>query len=315
MLPVTIAHAALLVRPSPTRSSAEGSSLLFVLWAIMLTSFAVIGLISNLSRGMDESIDAEKEFRARLLLQSARVVASHPAIESGEPLLRQQVSSVSSYEITLTTEGIYLAINQLAASAPQREFARRLFEKWGMDGKSAEALVDSIADWIDADDQPRPNGAERDYYLRLGNPHFPFNQPLTDIDDLTFVRGFEELDHLRPDWRDYFTIYGDGTIDIHRAAPELLEVLFNVTRSEISRFISARNGPDGLPDTLDDRRFTTLEEMRGFLDVPPSNYAAVSKLLTLNHPIKRTDCIAWAGGLKRRLTIIKGPGVDILREE
>jgi hypothetical protein len=286
-----------------------------VLWAIMLTSFAVIGLISHLERGLDESIDAEKEFRARLLLQSARVVAAHPAIESGDPLLQQKVSSVSSYEISLTTEGIYLAINQLSTSAPQRQFARRLFEKWGMDGKAAETLIDSIADWIDADDQPRPNGAERDFYARLGNPHFPFNQPLTDIDDLSFVRGFEELDNLRPDWRDYFTVYGDGTIDVHRAASEMLEALFDVTPSEISRFISARNGPDGLPDTIDDRRFTTLDEVRACLDVPPSNYAAVSKLLTLNHPIKRTDCVAWAGGLKRRLTIIKGPGVDILREE
>jgi len=281
----------------------------------MLTSFAVIGLISHLERGLDESIDAEKEFRARLLLQSARVVAAHPAIESGDPLLRQRVSSVSSYEISLTTEGIYLAINQLATSAPQRQFALRLFEKWGMDTKSAETLVDSIADSLDADDQPRPNGAERDYYMRLGNPHFPFNQPLSDIDDLTFVRGFEELDQLKPDWRDYFTIYGDGTIDVHRAAPEMLEVLFDVTKSEISRFISARDGPDGLPDTIDDRRFTALEEVRGLLDVPPSNYAAAARLLTLDHPIKRTDCVAWAGGLKRRLTVIKGPSVDILREE
>ena len=56
------------------RSRPGGSSLLLVLWAIMLMSFAVIGLISHLSRGLDESIYAEKEFRARLLLQSARTL-------------------------------------------------------------------------------------------------------------------------------------------------------------------------------------------------------------------------------------------------
>jgi general secretion pathway protein K len=298
-----------------SRTIRRGSSLLFVLWAIMLTSFAVVGLVSHLSRGVDESIHAEKQFRARLLLQSARTVAAHPDIEWGDPLLRQRVSSSTSYEVTITTEGVYLAVNQLAASAVQRQFARRLFEKWGMDTRHAEALTDSIADWIDPDDRPRTHGAERDYYLPLGSPMFPFNAPFRDIDDLLLVRGFEELDHLRPDWRRFFTVYGDGTIDIHRTSAELLEVLFDVTRTEISRFISARLGPDGLPDTIDDRRFTSLAEVRAFLDVPQPNYAAVSALLTLEHPIKRTECIAWAGDLRRRLTIIKGPGVDFIEEE
>jgi hypothetical protein len=59
----------------------RGSSLLLVLWAIMLMSFAVIGLVAHLSRGLDESLHAEKEFRARLLLQSARTLAAHPEIE------------------------------------------------------------------------------------------------------------------------------------------------------------------------------------------------------------------------------------------
>src|SRR4029450_10777021 len=61
----------------------DGSSLLLVLWAIMLMSFAVIGLVAHLSRGLDESIRAEKEFRARLLLQSARTLAAQPEVGGG----------------------------------------------------------------------------------------------------------------------------------------------------------------------------------------------------------------------------------------
>src|ERR1051325_1574837 len=92
----------------------SGSSLLLVLWAIMLMSFAVIGLVTHLSRGLDESLRAEKEFRARLLLQSARTLASHPDIEWGDSLLHQRVSSSTSYEIILGTEGMRVAINQIA---------------------------------------------------------------------------------------------------------------------------------------------------------------------------------------------------------
>ena len=51
------------------------------------------------------------------------------------------------------------------------------------------------------------------------------------------------------------------------------------------------------------------------LDVPQLNYTAVSALLTLDHPVKRTECLARAGSLERRLTIISGPGVSVIREE
>ena len=147
-----------------------------MLWAILLMSLAVFGLIAHLSRGMDESIYAEKEFRARLLIQSARTISTHPDIEWGDPLLHQRVSSVSSYEVVITTEGSKLAINQIATNPVQRQFARRLFEKWGMESRMAETLSDSLADWIDADGQPRPYGAEREYYVPFGHRNFPFSQ-------------------------------------------------------------------------------------------------------------------------------------------
>ena len=293
----------------------RGSSLLLVLWAIMLMSFSIIGLVNHLSRGLDESIYAEKEFRARLLLQSARVLAAHPSIERGDPLLRQWISPVASYEIALTTEGTHLAINQLAASGTQRRFAQRLFEKWGLDARQAQTLTDSITDWIDPNDRPRPQGAERDFYLPLGRPDFPYNRPFDNIDDLLLVRGFEDLDRLRPDWRHFFTLFGDGTIDLHMASSEMLAVLFDVTPSEVSRFISARLGPDGLPETMDDPHFGSLPAVRSLLDVPQDNYTAVSALLTLDHPIKRTECLARAGKLERRLTIISGPGLFLIKEE
>jgi hypothetical protein len=281
----------------------------------MLMSFAVIGLVEHLSRGLDESIHAEKQFRARLLLQSARVLAGHPALQRGDPLLRQRISHVASYDITLTTEGTCLAVNQLGASRLQRRFAARLFEARGLDASQARTLADSIGDWIDADGKPHPQGAERDFYLALGRPDFPHNRPFANIDDLLLVRDFTNLERLWPDWRRSFTLLGDGTIDLHLAPAEILAALFDVTPSEIGRFIQARTGPDALPDTDDDTVFTSLKQVRTVLDVPQENYRAVESLLTLNHPIKRTECLATAGGLERRLTVISGPGLFLIREE
>ena len=293
----------------------RGSSLLLVLWAIMLMAFSVIGLVNHLSRGLDESIYAEKDFRARLLLQSARVLAAHPAITRGDPLLSQSVTATTSYRINLTTEGIRLAVNETGSSRVQRAFAQRLFEKWGLDVRAARSLADSIADWIDANDKPRTQGAERETYLALGRPDHPFNRPFDNLDDLLLVRGFSEVERLRPDWRDSFTLYGDGTIDLQMSSPELLAVLFDVTPAEVSRFIQARLGPDGLVDTIDDPIFKSLPEVRRLLDVPQENYTAVAGLLTLDHPVKRTECTARAGSPERRLTILAGPGLYLIKEE
>ncbi|MGI8604861.1 MAG: general secretion pathway protein GspK [Verrucomicrobiales bacterium] len=281
----------------------------------MLMSFAVIGLVNHLSRGLDESLETEKRFRAHLLLESAYTLATHPDIDRGDPLLRQAVSSNSSYEVTLSTEGVRLAINELGTSPVQRRFAQRLFEKWRLDTLQAQTLSESIADWIDTDDRPRPHGAEKDHYTARGQLDFPFNRPFQNIGDLMLVRGADELSRRRPNWRDFFTLYGDGTIDMRLASGEMLEALFDVSPAEVGRFVRARVGSDGLPDTEDDWRFASLPEVRRLLDVPETNYQAVVALLTLRHPIQRIECLAHAGRMERRLTVLSGSGLKLVHEE
>ena len=281
----------------------------------MLMSFAVIGLVNHLSHGLDESLEAEKSFRAHLLLESARALSTHPDLKRGDPLLRQAVSASSSYEVTLSSEGTRIAINQLGTSPVQRKVAQRLFEKWGLDAQQSQTITESIADWIDPNDRPRPLGAERDFYAAQEHEDFPFNRPFQNLDDVLLVRGTAELDRRRPNWRDSFTLYGDGTIDLPLVSGEMLEVLFDVSPSEVGRFVRARLGPDGRPDTEDDPTFATLPAVRRLLDVPEPNYAAVLSILTLQHPIKHVDCLARVGRLERRLTVLSGPGVMLVREE
>jgi type II secretory pathway component PulK len=281
----------------------------------MLMSLAVLGLVDNLSRGLDESVEAEKDFRARLLLQSARTLAEHPAISRGDPLLRRQVTSATSFEVKHTTEGTRLAINTLGESRAQRDFAQRLFEHWGLTSADARSLADAIADWVDPNDRPRRQGAERDYYAALGRHDFPYDRPFDTLNDVLLVRGAEEMDRRQPAWRDFMTLYGDGTIDLHLASGEMLASLFDVTPSEVGRFLRARLGPDGVADTRDDPSYTTLAQVRSLLDVPELNWRAVGGLPTLNHPVRRTECLARAGRHERRLTLINGPGVNLVIEE
>ncbi len=52
-----------------------------------------------------------------------------------------------------------------------------------------DTIADAILDWIDADDEQRENGAERDYYATLSPPYAPRNGPLGSIEELLLVRG------------------------------------------------------------------------------------------------------------------------------
>lgn len=52
-----------------------------------------------------------------------------------------------------------------------------------------EDIADSILDFVDADDEAREYGCERDYYNQLPTPYSPVNGPLQSIEQLLLVRG------------------------------------------------------------------------------------------------------------------------------
>lgn len=49
--------------------------------------------------------------------------------------------------------------------------------------------ADAILDWLDEDDEPRPMGAEEEYYATLPTPYAPRNGPIDTVEELLLVRG------------------------------------------------------------------------------------------------------------------------------
>lgn len=50
-------------------------------------------------------------------------------------------------------------------------------------------IADSILDWLDEDEEPRPYGAEQEYYSVLPTPYEPKNGPIDSVEELLLVRG------------------------------------------------------------------------------------------------------------------------------
>ncbi len=50
-------------------------------------------------------------------------------------------------------------------------------------------VADAILDWLDDDDEARPNGAELEFYSTLPTPYAPKNGPIDSVEELLLVRG------------------------------------------------------------------------------------------------------------------------------
>src|SRR5688572_19141513 len=97
------------------------------------------------------------------------------------------------------------------------ESATRLVEAAGLGiGERARIAADSLLDWTDDDEEPRPSGAENEYYRPRGIR--PRNGPLESIDELALVRGFDPATVDR--MRSYVTVnFGIGGFDARFAQP------------------------------------------------------------------------------------------------
>ncbi|CAN5227895.1 hypothetical protein BH23VER1_BH23VER1_06710 [soil metagenome] len=294
-------------KPLKRGASARGSSLLLVIWATMMMSLAVMGLVEFLDRGLDRDIEAAKRFQARMLAESALVLARHPAVPAGDPLLMQQVSAHASYHARTTSEGAKIAINLLGISEAHREILRRHLENEGLEPEASRALVESLADWIDGDAEPRDYGAEAEVYRGLGWPEYPLNRPFRTLDELLLVRGMATVDHRFPAWRDWFTLYTttttddddaepEGPIDVNEADPWLVRAVFDVTEDLARGLATFRFGRDGLAGTEDDLRFESLDEVFELLALDDDARTRWAPILTLDHPVKRHTSRARVGG-------------------
>ncbi len=121
-------------------------------------------------------------------------------------------------------EGGKLNINSLIMldkTGQMLYYALMKLEPLGM----TEDLADSIVDWVDADDDARPAGAESSYYQSMSSPYKAKNGPLNSLDELLLVKGMSptllyggdtnrngvqdegEVDDTRG-LADYLTVYG-----------------------------------------------------------------------------------------------------------
>jgi type II secretory pathway component PulK len=102
------------------------------------------------------------------------------------PLGVDEGQQTPGYRYGVTDEAGKLNLNTLVALDPTGKVAHDMLI---LLPNMTEEIADAIIDWIDADENPRPNGAESDYYSGLSPSYQCKNGPLDSLEELLFVRG------------------------------------------------------------------------------------------------------------------------------
>jgi hypothetical protein len=231
-------------------------------------------------------------------------VASNPAVKRTDPLLRQfSEESGEGFEARIISEGEKFNINAIVLRQDE-QLLKSMFIDWGLTLDEAQALVDALIDWVDANDEVGLNGAESEWYLEQGRLNQPFNRPFYHLDEVRLVRGMDYVEALRPDWRDWFTIWSSGALDLNEASAELIAAAAEITVEEASIIPETVRGPDGIRDTEDDAPFQSVEQALALLGVDGTLRPEVSARMTVNDTTTRLESIGSVSGARRKITVI-----------
>lgn len=281
----------------------RGAALLLVLGVLIVLTLSITMTYHLVLHGADLSIGRNEALRALRLAEKGIAIAVNPVVEKYDPILNQMSETEGGFQVRIESEGKALNINALLLSEDVQPLIE-LFTLWGMDFDKATFLGDHLLDWIDGDDLEHLNGMEKDDYEELGLEGFPLNHPFYSLEEMRMVAGMEEIEALNPEWRESFTIWSSGRLDLNDAPAELIAAVIGEEVSSVERLIEARAGDDGEEGTEDDIEFVSVGEALANIGVSPEKLPFISKRVSIADQTLRITSVGKAGQTSRKVTVI-----------
>jgi general secretion pathway protein K len=289
---------------SNTRRSRRGAALMAVLWLIAILAMACMTALRVLSFDMELATAKIHGSRARQIAEMGIAVGSNPAVKRSDPILRHlSGDSGEGYEVRVISEGGRFNINYILLQ-DDKHLLRSIFIDWGLEQDEAQAVVDALGDWVDADDDVSLNGAEKKDYEKMGRVNQPFNRPFYDLSEVRLVRGMDLVEAVRPDWREWFTIWSSGALDLNDAPAELIAAAAECPVEQADIIPETVRGADGQRETTDDVPFQNAAAALDLLGIDVNGRPDLAKRFTVNDSTTRIESIGHAEGAKRKITVI-----------
>ena len=290
-------------QPIPSQRP-RGVALMAVLWLIAILAMACMTTLRVISFDMEIATAKVHGSRARQMAEMGIAIGSNPAVKRSDPILRQlNAETGEGFEAKVVSEGGRFNINSILMQG-DKELLTSMFVNWGLDVADAQGVIESLIDWIDTDDDEQMKGAEKKFYEGIGRINQPFNHPFYDLSEMSLVRGMELVEAVRPDWRNWFTIWSSGGLDLNEATPELIGAAAEVPAEQAEIILETVAGMDGIKDTTDDVPFQNPSAALDLLGIDPQGRPDLSRRFTTNDSTTRVESIGYAEGVKRKISII-----------
>jgi len=274
-----------------------------VLWLIAILGMASMAALRVISFDMEVTSAKVHGSRARQIAEMGIAVGSNYVVKRTDPLLhRASGENGESFDVKISSEGGRFNINSIILQ-DDKPLLREIFINWGLELEEAQDLADALGDWVDADDNVALNGAEVDFYEKEGRINQPFNRPFYDLSEMSLVRGMDQVEALYPDWRNWFTIWSGGPLDLNEASAELIAAAAEIPVDQADIIPETVRGTDGELDTIDDVPYQSAAAALSELGIDQSR-PDIANRFTVNDATTRIESIGTAEGAKRKITVI-----------
>ncbi len=282
----------------------SGAAMVAVLWLIGVLGMAAMIALRVISFDMELATAKVHGSRARQFAEMGIAVACNPVVKRTDPILHLHDDAAGGgFDVRIISEGSRFNINSILLNN-DTDLLLDIFMGWGLELQVAQSVSDSLADWVDADDEARLSGAEIDWYEEQGRFNQPFNRPFFSLDEMRLVRGMEIVEMFYPGWRDWFTVWGGGLLDLNDAPPEFIAAATGATVDMASLIPEWVRGPDGVRDTEDDSPFGDVNAALDLIGLNTSMAPQLACRLTVNDTSTRIESTGYTESAKRRITII-----------
>jgi general secretion pathway protein K len=293
--------------PSGVRRAADqqraGSALLLVLFAIILLSGLITATVAFVSNDVDEYGALNKEFRARQLAESGLAFGIDPQVNNQDrALLDQQMPDQGRFHVLISSESTKLNINYILQSG-RDDLLTKLFIGWGVAAKAADAAAAGFHSYLSKPLAAVPTSGASNVQTATQAETQNATQ-FNSVAEMSLVPEFGPVMQKRPDWANFFTIWGDGKIDVNMADAPTIALVTGVSESTADKFVKYRWGFDGKPYTLDDRVYNSMDEVRAGLGMSAQQFQLVQDFLSLTSAVDRIESTGTIAGYEKEIVVV-----------
>jgi general secretion pathway protein K len=213
----------------------HGVALVLVLLIVAMATTIAAFMVQQQAFWQREMENGRDRAQARRIAEAgidwARAVLAddasvNPGVDNAREMWAMQLPAIpvegGEVQGTIVDQQGLFNLNNLVAngvlSAPDLARFQRLLATLGL----PQELGNTLVDWMDANGETMPNGAEDEYYMSLDKPYRCANLPLSDIGELVWVRGFDAttIQRLQP----FVSVLPESNtaVNVNFAPPEVL---------------------------------------------------------------------------------------------